>query len=77
MDCAVIGLPHTMLGEVPVACVVVKDGQTFNQDDLIRHCRDRLSAYKVPDCVYVVAEIPRTGSGKILRVKLRESLPAA
>jgi len=77
MDCAVIGVPHTMLGEVPVACVVVKSGQPFNQDDLIKHCRDRLSAYKVPDRVYVVAEIPRTGSGKILRVKLRESLPAA
>lgn len=77
MDCAVIGVPHTMLGEVPVACVVVKAGQPFHQDDLIKHCRDRLSAYKVPDRVYVVAEIPRTGSGKILRVKLRESLPAA
>ncbi|ACP24399.1 long-chain-fatty-acid--CoA ligase [Sinorhizobium fredii NGR234] len=77
MDCAVVGMPHSMLGEVPVACIVVKEGQAFDQEDLMRHCKARLSAYKVPDRVYVVAEIPRTGSGKILRVKLRESLPAA
>jgi long-chain acyl-CoA synthetase len=77
MDCAVIGMPHTMLGEVPVACVVLKDAGAFDQVALLTHCRQRLSAYKVPDRIYVVGEIPRTGSGKILRVKLRESLPAA
>lgn len=77
MDCAVIGMPHPMLGEVPVACVVLKEAQTFSADDLLRHCKDRLSAYKVPDRVYIVSEIPRTGSGKILRVKLRDSLPVA
>ncbi len=76
MDCAVIGMPHPMLGEVPVACVVVKEGQVLDREDLIQHCKALLSPYKVPDRIYVVAEIPRTGSGKILRVKLRESLPA-
>lgn len=75
MDCAVIGLPHTMLGEVPVACVVVKDTNAFDQDALLKHCKDKLSPYKVPDRIFIVNEIPRTGSGKILRVKLRESLP--
>ncbi|KQX43165.1 MULTISPECIES: class I adenylate-forming enzyme family protein [Ensifer] len=77
MDCAVIGMPHAMLGEVPVACVVLKTAATLDQDDLIGHCKARLSAYKIPDRIYVVDEIPRTGSGKILRVKLRERLPAA
>ena len=76
MDCAVIGMPHTMLGEVPVACVVLRDADAFDQAALLSHCKERLSAYKVPDRIYVVQEIPRTGSGKILRVKLRESLPA-
>jgi long-chain acyl-CoA synthetase len=66
-----------MLGEVPVACVVVKDADAFDQAALLTHCKQRLSAYKVPDKIYVVGEIPRTGSGKILRVKLRESLPVA
>ncbi|KAA9383574.1 class I adenylate-forming enzyme family protein [Neorhizobium galegae] len=77
MDCAVIGMPHTMLGEVPIACVVLKDASAFDEAALLTHCKERLSAYKVPDRIFVVSEIPRTGSGKILRVKLRESLPAA
>ncbi|MBB4570975.1 class I adenylate-forming enzyme family protein [Rhizobium leucaenae] len=77
MDCAVIGMPHTMLGEVPVACVVLRSAELFDQGTLLRHCKERLSAYKVPDRVYVVNEIPRTGSGKILRIKLRESLLGA
>ncbi|TBY58909.1 long-chain fatty acid--CoA ligase [Rhizobium leguminosarum bv. viciae] len=77
IDCAVIGMPHAMLGEVPVACVVLKDGEAFDEAALLTHCKARLSAYKVPDRIYIVDEIPRTGSGKILRVKLRDSLPAA
>ncbi len=77
IDCAVIGVPHAMLGEVPVACIVLKSAENFDEEALIRHCRDRLSVYKVPDRFLIVSEIPRTGSGKILRVKLRESLPAA
>ncbi|PDT46603.1 long-chain fatty acid--CoA ligase [Sinorhizobium fredii] len=77
MDCAVIGMPHPMLGEVPVACVVLKSSAKFEEGELISHCKDRLSAYKVPDRIFIVSEIPRTGSGKILRVKLRESLPTA
>ncbi|WP_245296018.1 class I adenylate-forming enzyme family protein [Sinorhizobium sp. Sb3] len=59
MDCAVIGMPHAMLGEVPVACVVLKTSATLDQDDLIGHCKARLSAYKIPDRIYVVDEIPR------------------
>ncbi|MCB5205227.1 acyl--CoA ligase [Neorhizobium sp. T786] len=77
MDCAVIGMPHTMLGEVPVACVVLKSPDSFDEQALLQHCRQRLSAYKVPDRIFIVNEIPRTGSGKILRVKLRENLQAA
>lgn len=74
MDCAVIGLPHKMLGEVPVACVVLNKTSDLNHEALLTYCKQQLSAYKVPDRVYVVAEIPRTGSGKILRVQLRESI---
>jgi long-chain acyl-CoA synthetase len=77
MDCAVIAMPHPMLGEVPVACVVLRNPGEFDQQSLLCHCRERLSAYKVPDRILVVEEIPRTGSGKILRAKLRESLTSA
>ena len=82
-DCAVIGVPHEHLGEVPVIFVAVKEGYSLDPDRLLDHCRSRLSAYKVPQAVHVVPEIPRTGSGKIMRFKLRavlneqQSSPAA
>lgn len=74
LDCAVIGAPHTHLGEVPVAFVVARPGMSVSSEQLIEHCRTRLSAYKLPAAVHIVSEIPRTGSGKILRFRLRETL---
>jgi acyl-CoA synthetase (AMP-forming)/AMP-acid ligase II len=74
LDCAVVGVPHEHLGEVPALFVVAREGHTVESDALLAHCRAQLSAYKVPHAVHPVAEIPRTGSGKIIRYKLREGL---
>ncbi len=72
LDCAVAGVAHEALGEVPVAFVIT-DGETDLDVDMVRaFCQDRLSAYKLPADVKIVSEIPRTGSGKIIRYKLRE-----
>ncbi|MGH7040668.1 MAG: class I adenylate-forming enzyme family protein [Acetobacteraceae bacterium] len=76
-DCAVVGMPHHHLGEVPVAFVVLREGAALDPAALLAHCRDRLSAYKVPHAIRIVAEIPRTGSGKVMRFKLREALDGA
>ena len=73
-DCAVVGIAHELLGEVPVAFVVARQGETPDTASLLDHCRSRLSAYKMPHAVHVVAEIPRTGSGKAMRFKLRQLL---
>ena len=72
LDCAVVGAPHEHLGEVPVLFVVPRPGRTIESEALLAHCRTHLSAYKVPQTVRLIAEIPRTGSGKIIRYKLRE-----
>ena len=58
--------------EVPVLFVVPRPGRTIESEALLAHCRTHLSAYKVPLTVRLIAEIPRTGSGKIIRYKLRE-----
>jgi long-chain acyl-CoA synthetase len=76
LDCAVVGAAHDHLGEVPVLFVVARAGQTVGADALLSHCREKLSAYKVPSAVHVIKEIPRTGSGKIIRYKLKELLTA-
>ena len=77
LDCAVVAGPHAHLGEVPVLFVVMKPGATLDEAALLAHCRRHLSAYKVPHAVLGTTEIPRTGSGKVMRFKLRERLAPA
>lgn len=74
LDCAVVGAPHEHLGEVPVVFVVPRPEMSLVEAELLAHCKERLSAYKLPHAVHVVAEIPRTGSGKIIRYQLRDRL---
>ncbi|MFF1903699.1 type I polyketide synthase [Kitasatospora sp. NPDC058218] len=70
-DAGVAGVAHDTLGEVPVAWVVPGPAG-LDTAALIDRCRDRLSAYKLPERVYEVAGIPRTASGKIVRRLLAE-----
>lgn len=74
VDSAVVGIPHEHLGEVPALFVVARTGANVGTKDILDHCREHLSSYKVPFSVHFVDEIPRTGSGKIIRFKLRETL---
>ena len=71
LDCVVVGSPYEHLGEVPVLLVVPRLGRTVEPEALLTNCRTHPSAYKVPKAVGIVAEVPRTGSGKIMRYKPR------
>ncbi|MEV6612064.1 AMP-binding protein, partial [Kutzneria sp. NPDC051319] len=71
VDVAVVGKPHDVLGEVPVAFVV--PGRTgFDPEQLLAACREKLSYFKVPEELYEIAAVPRTASGKITRHVLLE-----
>jgi acyl-CoA synthetase (AMP-forming)/AMP-acid ligase II len=72
-DAAVIGVPHDGLGEVPVA-FVVPGGGDLDTTRVLARCAELLSDFKVPTRLIEIDEIPRTGSGKILRFRLRETL---
>ena len=74
LDCAVVGRDHPHLGEEPVVFVVPREGAGRDAEALRAFCRARLSAYKVPAEVHWIDAIPRTGSGKIVRFRLRERL---
>jgi acyl-CoA synthetase (AMP-forming)/AMP-acid ligase II len=76
LDSAVVGIAHEHLGEVPALFVVPRPQHAIESEALLAHCRKHLSAYKVPHVVRLIAEIPRTGSGKIIRYKLRELIEA-
>jgi len=72
LDCAVAGVPHEFLGEVPVAFVIARPGCEVTAKMITDHCHLHLSNYKVPHAVHIVADIPRTRTGKVQRFKLKE-----
>lgn len=76
IDNAVVGIPHEHLGEVPVLFVVKREECVIDTQQILDHCRARLSSYKVPFSVHFIDAIPRTASGKIVRFKLRDGLLA-
>jgi len=60
--------PHEHVGEVPVAEVVARDAaRPPTTESLAAHCRARLPSFKVPRDFTVVADLPRTPTGKLLR----------
>ncbi|GAA2694484.1 MULTISPECIES: type I polyketide synthase [Actinosynnema] len=70
-DAAVVGRPHDVLGEVPVAFLV--PGEGFDPARVLAVCRERLSYHKVPEELYQIDVVPRTASGKITRRVLLET----
>jgi len=73
LEAAVFGIPDQQWSELVMACVVLKPGKTLSADDLIAHCRRSLANYKVPRRVeFSQTELPKSGSGKILKRILRE-----
>ncbi|GAA0461403.1 hypothetical protein GCM10009544_24900 [Streptomyces stramineus] len=74
VDAAVVGRPHDVLGEVPVAFVVADPEHGVDTDQVRARCRERLSGFKVPDEVYETDAVPRTAFGKVDRPALARLL---
>lgn len=72
LEAAVIGVPHARWVEAVKAVVVLKPGSVLSESELIAHCKQLLSPYKVPKHVEFVAELPKGGTGKILKHVLRQ-----
>ncbi len=66
-EAVVYGIPDTYRGETVKASIVLKDGMSVTEDEIINWCRERLAAYKTPRFVDIRAEFPKTAVGKILR----------
>ena len=72
LEAAVIGVPDERWGERPKAFVVCRDGEAAAPDDLRAHVRGMLAHYKCPDVFELVAELPKTSTGKVQKFVLRE-----
>ena len=73
-DACVVGVPHEVLGELAIACVVTVEGAIVTSDELRAYCRDAVAAHKVPDLVRFCDAFPLTGSGKVKRRELTQAV---
>jgi len=70
-EAAVFGVPSEEWGESVHAVVVRRPGSSLTEEGLTAHARDHLAGYKVPRTFSWMDELPKTGSGKVLKRELR------
>ena len=72
-EVAVIGIPDDRWGEAGRAYVIAMPGETVATGDLVGHCHARLARYKTPKEFVFVTDLPRTGSGKVMKHVLKQN----
>ncbi|MEO1483794.1 MAG: long-chain fatty acid--CoA ligase [Myxococcota bacterium] len=70
-EVAVVGIPNERWGEVGEAVVVLRDGHSMSDEEIIDYCKKELAKYKVPKTVRFMDELPRNAAGKVLKRELR------
>jgi len=71
-EATAIGIPHPTRGETVKVFVVLKNGETATEQELIDYCKGNLAAYKLPTRIEFRNELPKTNVGKILKKDLRK-----
>jgi long-chain acyl-CoA synthetase len=66
-EAAVVGLPHDSLGEEVGAAVALKPGEQVEPDEIRAYMKERVAAYKYPRVVWIVDDLPKGPTGKILK----------
>jgi fatty-acyl-CoA synthase len=72
MEVAVFGIPDEVWGESVCAAVVPKEAHRVTEQELIDFCASKISGYKKPKMVKIMAELPKNPSGKIMKKVLKE-----
>ena len=72
LECAVVGIPDEKWGEAVQGIVVLRPGCEASEEEIIRFCKERIARYKAPKCIDFISVLPKTGSGKIEKKKLRD-----
>ena len=73
-EVAIAGAPDRVRGEVAIGFVVLANGATASEVDLIEFCRARLASFKVPRAIRFVDRLPRTALGKVQKAALVKGL---
>lgn len=72
LDCAVLGIPDPISGEVPKAFLVPQKGQKLTPEEIMEYVNSKVAVFKKIKEVQFVEEIPKNAAGKILRKVLKE-----
>jgi fatty-acyl-CoA synthase len=72
-EVAVIGVPHPHWVEAVVAVIVTKAGHSTTEEEVLRHAREKLAAFKTPKRVVFASALPKNPSGKLLKRQLRDA----
>jgi fatty-acyl-CoA synthase len=73
LEAAVFAGLHAKWDERPIAAIVTKKGMQATQADLAKHLEGKFAKFWMPDAYVFVEQIPRTSTGKFLKMKLRET----
>lgn len=71
-DAVVVGKKDLMHGEIPIGIVKLKEGMNATEQDLKKFCKEHLANFKIPHKFEFWNELPRTGTGKILKREIRK-----
>lgn len=71
LEAAVVGVPDSVMGEVVKACIVLKEEDSATEEEIRKHCAERLADYKVPKYVEFMEALPRNPAGKVNKPELR------
>jgi fatty-acyl-CoA synthase len=72
LECAVIGKSDEKWGEIPLALIVLREGYATTPEEFIKYARDNMAHFKAPREVKILKELPKGGTGKILKSVLRQ-----
>jgi acyl-CoA synthetase (AMP-forming)/AMP-acid ligase II len=75
-EAVAVARPDYTMGEVPVAVVVVREGEKEDSGSILEHCVRNMAPFKVPRAIEFLPALPRNSQGKVLRARLRERIAA-
>ena len=74
-EVAVIGVADEKFGETGCVCAVVKKDESLSLEEILAHLDGKLATFKKPKHLHLLKELPRGGTGKVLKFELRKSVP--
>ena len=73
-EAVVVGVPDSIQGEEVHTCIVLKEGEKIEAEEILNYCSDRMATYKCPRFVHFVDQLPKGPTGRILRDQVKKML---